>query len=40
MVVPSTDGGEEALEVKYGSGDAVELDVMPLPHPSLDGLGW
>ena len=37
---PSADGGVEAVDTAYGSGDAPELDPTPLPHPSLDGLWW
>ena len=37
---PSIDGGVEAFEVIYGSGEALELEFNPLPHPSLEGLGW
>ena len=37
---PSADGGVEAFETLYGSGDAFELDPTPFPHPSLEGLGW
>ena len=37
---PSTDGGVDAFETLYGSGDAPELEPTPLPQPSLDGLRW
>jgi hypothetical protein len=36
---PSVEGGVEALDVLYGSGEAVVL-IWPFPHPSLDGLAW
>jgi hypothetical protein len=37
---PSVDGGVDAFDALYGSGDAFELELTPLPHPSLDGLAW
>lgn len=36
---PSVEGGVDALEVLYGSGEAFELELI-LFHSSLDGLVW
>jgi hypothetical protein len=38
--LPSVDGGVDAFDALYGSGEAFELEPTPLPHPSLDGLAW